>query len=80
MKQGKSNKIKDFQKPKKCSVKTSFNSLQHLVQITLIITQITQISTIEFSVNCLKNNNVSDFHNIKLMQMQPPNFKNFKLK
>ena len=34
-------------------------------------------STIESSVNCLKNNNVSGFHNIKLIQSkrQSPNLK-----
>ena len=40
-------------------------------------------STIKFSVNCSKNNNVSGFHNIKLMQRkrQSPSLKiTFKLK
>ena len=34
-------------------------------------------STIKFPVNCLKNNNVIGFHNIKLIQSkrQPPNLK-----
>ena len=39
-------------------------------------------STIKSSVNCLKNNNVSGFHNIKLIQskQQSPNLKNFLTK
>ena len=33
-------------------------------------------STIEFSVNCLKNRELaSDFHNMRLLQRQPPNLK-----
>ena len=63
---------KDLRKPKKLSNKnilpfiTIFNPNNHNIY-----------STIKSLVNCLKNNSISSFHNIKLVQSkhQPPNLK-----
>ena len=53
-------------------MKTSCHSLQHLIQITLIF-----IVLLSPPLICLKNSNVSSFHNIKLIQSkrQSPNLK-----
>ena len=61
-------------------MRTSCLSLQHLIQITLIF--IALLNPRLISVYCLKNNNVSGFHNINLIQSkrQPLISKNFKLK
>ena len=61
-------------------MRTSCLSLQHLIQITLIF--IALLNPRLISVYCLKNNNVSGFHNINLIQSkhQPLISKYFKLK
>ena len=53
-------------------MKISCHSLQHLIPNNPNI-----YSTIKSSVICLKNNNVSGFHKINLIQSkrQPPNLK-----
>ena len=58
-------------------MKTSCHPLQYSIQITLIF-----YSAIESLSNCLKNNNISGFHNIKFIQSkwQPTNLKKFLTK
>ena len=65
---------KDLRKPKKLSDENILPFISTFNPNDLNI-----YSTIKSSVNCLKNNNIGGFHNIKLIQSkrQSPNLKNF---